>query len=388
MDDVTNFTFTLQSNLEPDKFAHNTNFEFANSFPHPIDLSGFEVAASSIFLSDQYSKETFLPQRVSPDENKNFFNTLLFDDRILVQSSTRSTLAIEKIHDNYANFIDYLKTAFATQNMHCELIVTFLEGKITKININFDPPTGFQLSIGHPVNSLLGMTTTVLAKGNYEKDIDEAYFDSYFASLADGFLANVMLYSTNTEEITLEQLKGPQTANSVINHILDALLEKDLEATMVLHPDTQSLEYSIEPEKTRVTLSSFLNQYLGLSEDFAFEDSGSVRISPKNLNFQQTDNYLFDDDSKRTSSKILVHCSIIQPQYYGGKYVRLLQLLDRFQRSNVESAYYMNPLVYKDVDTRITSSIQISIKSDQGEYIKYSKTPTVVNLHFRRKFEI
>lgn len=385
-DDYSSFTVTLQSNLERDKFHLNSNFDFSNSLPKTMDLSGYEIALQSIYFTDTYEKPVFTPHVINTSDDKNFFNTFLMDDRILVQTSTRSRLMINKIADNFTNFIDYVKSGLVAQNMHCQVIPTFTEGKITKIAIKFSPPKGFQISFAHPINRLLGLTSTILHEGDYENEIDESYYNSYYESLSDGFMGNIILYAYNAVEIELEQLKGQQTANSVINHIVTALADKDIEASMVLHPSTNALEYQIEPEKTRVVLSSFLNSFLGISQDFAFEDSGTVLISPRNVLIEENDNFLFEEDEIFTSSKVLVLCDIIQNQFYGGEKCPLLHVVDRYQRTNVQSGYIINPMVYKNVNVSYTSHINIAIKSDKNEYIPYSKSPSVVNVHLRKKY--
>ncbi len=382
----SSFTVTLQSNLERDNFPLNSNFSFSSSLPKPMDLSGYKIALQSILFTDSYEKPSFKPQIIKVDDNKNCFNTFLLDDRILAQSSTRSRLMINKVPDNYTNFMDYVKTGLMAQNMHCEVIPTFTEGKITKIAIKFKPPSGYQISFAHPINRLLGLSTTILHEGEYENDIDENYYNSYYESLHDGFMGNIILYAYNSIEIQLEQLQGRQTANSVINHIVSTLLENDIDASMIIHPSNNALEFTILPEDTRVVLSSFINDFLGIRPDFSFENSGTVILSPKNIEIEEIENFLFEDEEIFTSSKILVLCDIIQNQFYGGQKYPLLHLLDRYQRTNVQSGYTINPLVYKNVEVSYASHISISIKSDRNEFNPYSKSPSVVCVHLRRKY--
>lgn len=385
MDDVTSFTITLQSNLEKESFPLNKNFEFSNTLHRPINLEGFEVALVNAFFTDKYEKPNYLPIAVTKAENVNLFNELLSDNRIVVSKSSTSTLAVTKTEDNYVNFLTTVKTSLALQGMHCDVIVTFQAGKVVKLEVKFQPPTGYYLSLPFPVNKLLGIDLIEIHPGNYVKDIDESYYESYFKTLEDGFLGNITLFSYDNVEIELSQLKGHQTANTVLNHILEALDAHDVDASMILHADKLSIEYEITPDTTRVLLSDFLYEFFGISKEFAFKGSGNVPISSKNLFNDKTDDYLFEDDIVRSSSKILVLCSIIQHQLFGGKPVQMLQLLDRYQRSGVESAYYPNVLVYKGVNVQYASHITISLKNDQNEYISYSKYPSVVTLHLRRK---
>lgn len=386
MDGVTSFTVTLQSNLEKQSFPMNKNFEFSNSLHRPINLEGFEVALVNAFFTDKYEKPNYKPITVTKGENVNFFNEILSDNRIVVTSSSTSTLVVTKTEDNYVNFLTTVKTSLALQGMHCDIIVTFEAGKVVKLEVKFHPPTGYYLSLPFPVNRLLGIDLTEIHPGNYAKDIDESYYESYFKTIKDGFLGNITLFCYDNVEIELSQLKGHQTANTVLNHILEALDTHDVDASMILHADTLSIEYEIIPDTTRVVLSDFLYDFFGISKEFSFKGNGNVPISSKNLFNDNTDDYLFEDDVIRSSSKVLVICSIIQPQLYGGKPVQMLQLLDRFQRSGVESAYYPNILIYKDVNVQYTSHITISLKNDQNEYISYSKYPSVITLHLRRKF--
>lgn len=170
-------------------------------------------------------------------------------------SNHNTTLAITKSEDNYANFLNTVKASLALQGMHCDLIITFKEGKIVKIEIKFNPPTGYYMSVPFPLNRLLGLDFTELHPGNYEKDVDETYYDSYYKTIADGFVANITLICYDNTEIDLNQLKGHQTANTVINHIVEALDEHDVDISMILHPEKLAIEYEITPNTTRVVLS-------------------------------------------------------------------------------------------------------------------------------------
>ncbi len=140
-----------------------------------------------------------------------------------------------------------------------------------------------------------------------------------------------------------------------------------------------TISYTVESKAKAIFLSSFLNEYLGLTSTFTFRGEGSIRV-PRKILFPSK-----VAAPPKGCSKLLVQCDVIKPQVFAGKELPVLAVLDR-KHTEAVTNYVFEPtsLVYKPILVDKADHITVTLQSDQFDYIGFQDTPTVINLHFKR----
>lgn len=209
-----------------------------------------------------------------------------------------------------------------------------------------------------------------------------------FRNLPNGEVGHITKAVYDKKDVQLPQIRGKPTLSTLVNEIIATLDENHCEVSMIVHNATNVLQYEIEEDK-RVVLSKFLNNYLGLPDNFYFEGQGSIYVPESIIDPESHERFIFEALQRHTpSSKILVLTSIIGPQYFGEEEYPILAVLNRIGRSGTELVHKQNPIVYKRVNICKISQIEISLLSDTGESTSFSRNPTNLTLHFRKiKYE-
>lgn len=101
----------------------------------------------------------------------------------------------------------------------------------------------------------------------------------------------------------------------------------NLSMTQVYGRD-DAIEYELQPATSRMVLSEFLHDFLGLSSTFSFQGKGSTHVII-GLKDDDIDNPNHFDYSKGSGSKIFVCSDIIDGNYHGGSPLPYLAVIDR-----------------------------------------------------------
>lgn len=383
MDPVHSFTYTVQSNLCTDRYPNNTSYHFRNYFPRLQNLAGYKVGLVSAYITDNYEKPDFLPVVHTKIENSNFFNEYNSDHEIVVQSTTINAVTVVLSQKKLANFIDYLNDLFENAKIPCQINAEFESGVIKSIKIIFTPASDFKLSIPSPLNTILGFSTHVFSSGEFTNDLG---FNENLDSIEiqpNVNLGVVNMYKYKQETVELDPIPidtGKPQLQELLSETVGTLYSKQHDVALRILPGTNKLSFRVAPKNKRIIFSKFLNRYLGLDDNFYFQGSGTIEVPRKILNPSEIEDFL--SLPTRSSSKLFFLCNLVESQYFGGKSLPILAMVDRYTRHNIESEYVQNPILYKPVILEHVDHIEIKIQSDEGSSINHHLVPSVVTLNF------
>lgn len=381
------FTVTLQSNFCKDDYPHNTNYKFTNKLPHLLSVKDYEVGLVDLYYYDQYVR----PQNQDQDPNARlnqdnvpFFDTLLFDNEITIQTSGGARMQVLKDTDSFLNFLAGLNFALTKFNMGVHFSLNMQRGVPIQVILEFKNDFGWKLGIPETLCKVLGFEKCVFESGRYEgeRNIDL----ELFKTIPNGLVGILTTEIYQRKDVKLPQFRGKPRLSLLINNIVSLLLENDMDVSMYLDSARGPYVYYEIQDENRVTLSKFLNNYLGLPDNFYFEGEGSIVVPESIIDPASHERFLFEELQRSTpSSKVLVLTNIIGPQYFANNEYPILAVLNRVGRSaGSEIIHRINPIVYKRINLTKISEIEISLLSDTGETTSFSRNPTNLTLHFRK----
>lgn len=371
---ANSFSVTLVSNQNEEMFDHNTSSSFSNALPRSMDLSNYEVALESIYLTDHHPKEVAL---TTPEEPKMFFKLEDKDNELTVVQINTAELKIRKTSDSFVEFLDNINRTTAYVNMPITITKTLTGTEVTQISLTYTPSPGYQLFIHPPLNKVLGFTSNTFQAGTHVNDgkIDK----DLFTTMPIGNVGELSEFSETRTQVEIKQIPEKPDLEVLVSFIQAALAEQKTDVRFEVDEKKSALSYEVKNYTKRVILSESLNTYLGQTPNFALIDKGSIRV-PRNILFPSKIR-----PPPRTCSKLLVLCDLIQPQIYAAKEMPLLAVIDRkFTELATEISVEPKTLLYKAVQAGKFSQIKITLQSDNNELLKSQQNPTVVNLHFRK----
>ncbi len=379
---MDSFSVTLVSNLNGDSFAHNNSSSFANSLPRGIDLSDYEVALQQISFHDDRTE--IKVEEEEEEEKPNFFNIQEKQNEIVYVYVALDELGVEKKTDIFINFIDNLKTALEHERFGLNIIPTFKHGTIESFQLQYAPiASGYELFLEDPMPRILGFSQTTFVPGTYKNDLD--IDEDYFKTLEDGYIGKLVKFKDEKTLIEIDQIKGIPSLEDLMQEIEVSLLAKGYDATFKVNTSNGAVEFNVKPGKTKVLLSSFLNSYLGLEDNFAFIGKGTIK-APEATIFPNKKEYPLEEPKLSPCSKILVCCDLISSQYFAGREMPLLAVIERPRNLGTNFvSIEKNPLVYKSVAKGTVHQIRVWLQTGELEYLKVSSEPTVVSLIFRKR---
>ncbi len=379
----SSISVTLVSNLDSDSFAHNSGTHFSNTLPRTLDLSDYEVALQKTSFTDVYHKPKesveLVPQE---DAKKPFFNESTSDNEIIIQETTMKQLLAEKKNDLWSNFVQKLMIGVRRFNMPVVLQPFFVRGLPTSVKLTYSNTEGYELYMHEPLNKILGFSSQMFEAGEYDSDTEINL--EHFNNLPNGNQGHLMEFKITKTTALLNQILGKPDLPDLVAMIhkkLDALGHK---ITFHVKKSTSTLDYHVTPFTTRIFLSEFLNNYLGQEEYFVFHDKGTISI-PREIIYPNVRNEFYLEPQKpRSCEQILIFCSLIADQFYGGKELPILAVIPRNADSD-ETFYEPRSLVYKPVVANQVSQITCSFQTDRFEYLKFTNNPSTVTLNFKLK---
>ncbi len=331
------FTVTLVSNQNEDMFANNTSSSFSNALPRTTDLSNYEVALESIYLTDVYPRDVAVAV-VEPEE-KQFFNLEEKDNEITIVQVNASELKPRKRTEVFTEFLDSINTDAEFVNMPVNLIYTVTGPDVTQIALQYSPTPGYTLQLASPLNNILGFKELEFAAGMH---ISDTKIDvDAFKALAIGFVGSLSEISESRTHIELAQIPEKPDLENLLSLISLSLANANHTLTLTVDNKKGIVNYKVPNISKRIVLSEFLNTYLGRPDLFAFYNEGSFKVHKK--------------------------------------------IIDRKQvESATEVAFQPRSLVYKPTQAGKFNQIKISLRADNNELLPSQENPSVVNLHFRK----
>lgn len=375
------FSITLQSNLDTDKFSNNTNFRFRNSVPAGLDLHNYQVGLQSIYFTDNYDRTPPKPVVLHQKSTKPFFNTDLEEDLVVVQTTIPKHLNGIKNENRLDQFLIKFNVELAKYNYKIQISPTLQSGQIIGVKITNTSDNIYHTSLDESLGKVLGFSKLQVPHGESSSNVAIKLSD--FTSLElKSVVGTISQYRINQEEIKLSQFEGEPVLSDLCNEIVLALEKKDHKISLTAVIGHDAINFDLDSPTRRLILSDYLLDYLGLPDSFTFIGSGTVVVK-KGLSQDpnEIDDFAFQH-SKQSSSKLFVTCDLIEENYFAGKPLNYLAVIDRSTTQNMESSYHPRKILFKQVVPRNPRQIEISIYSDKLEFIPLSDSPSVVCLNF------
>ena len=189
--------------------------------------------------------------------------------------------------------------------------------------------------------------------------------------------------------VKIPQVEKNEHVETVLNAAVAALHGAGFSyISFLTFESTQSLEYNIRNPHAKILFSNFMNQYLGLSPNQYLFGSGSHRLPSRAFLTEEEEPItplIGEEPTYIPSDKLLVCTNLIDNQYFGGKSLPILCVLDRIKDKTGEIHHHQDPILYQPIKSDNFSTIRISLLTDSEEYVSFSKYPTTAVLVFRPK---
>lgn len=381
MMDQDSFSITLQSNLETENFANNTNFRFSNSVPPHINLQHYRVGLQSIYWTDYYERDESKPVVIPTVPKKPFFNSPLEDDVITLQHSVPKSLQPTKRETTFDQFIVAFNSELAKFNYKLHVSTIVRGGQIIGTKIMNTSDSVYLSHMDESLAKVLGFTQLEISHG--ENQSDKFSLVNFAAVASNAVVGKISQQHITQHELKLPQFTGKPLLSDLCNEIVAAVEEKDHKFALSKVPDHDALSFDLDGVNYRLILSEFLYDYLGIPRSFAFTGRGTVLIKKGLENPYEIDDFVFEPP-KLSSSKLFVCCDLVEANYFAGKPLHYLAILDRRSSQNTESSYTPDKILYKKVIPNNPRHIQLSIQSDNNNFISPSDHPTFATLHFTK----
>lgn len=384
------FSVAIVSNENLDFFPSNTSYSFANTFSKHLNLAGYEVALTSLTYYDRFvfDKGTILPPpppRV-PTPPKPFFDVTKNEHRLVVEKLQFVETNITKNDANFVAFIGHINDICFLSNVQVKFTLKSVGGAVTAVVAEASAPEGYYIQLTESFASILGFESNVFANGLTTGGTPDLETFGTFA--LNSKVGAIYLARRVTTELFLAQMRPKPNLAAIIANIVLTLRNAGIDASIRLKKSTKSVVWEGLGD-IRIQLSKFLNSYLGQVETFIFADDGSFKVAEDILEPPKPTDDIPEPGPppKVSSSKLLVTCSIIKDQWYGGSQGKYISVLERHETAEFWRVHYIpQNLIYKEVENDFVSQIRIGLLSDNKSFIEPYQIPTVCTLNFRKRF--
>lgn len=377
------FSLTLQSNRQTDIFSDNTNYSFRNTVPPYFNLKDYRVSLHSAYFTDTYKRASLEPRIVEPEVKTNFYDTYLAANRIIIQSATISALTPIKTSDKFDQFVISTNGFLETHKIPLHISPILDKGVVVGITLENLALAHEHIIIDEELAAVLGFSNLIVPQGesNSDSEFSLSHFDKFKKLDRVGLVERYIFVQ---RELELSQIVGRPKLSELLVDISTLCLANGHTFDLTpVHGRDDLIEFEVIPSDTRIILSNFLNTYLGLPKRYAFQGSGTVKITSGLEDFEEIDDYL-EDHTKASCSKIFICTDIIDPNYHAGSPKSYLAVVNRRDTNSEEVEYFPEKSLYKSVNFEKPSHIEISFQSDDNSFLPFSKSPSVVILNFKR----
>ena len=375
------FYVTLPSNGSMNVYPDNKKSNFTILFNTPMVLDGnYEVALANItctpIIKNDYGKiiiknskkYAFLRDYPEEDIILNLSDTKNFQDKI--NNEFQEAIQRHEFINNTLifNFIKLLKSTYLNKiTSQIDIIYVFydIQDKHTN-NPNFYIP----------VNSSKVVWDKLFIKDNFICIKREDFYNQIPYTHKVVLLGGFLLGKYNNEDIN-----AIMTAiiNNKANEYLsdwENIFIKYYSKLLNSREDTgfTTLKAELLDNKIKLTSNSKLKLHAeGICKDLIFKNQEI-----------ELDKYYYVPGQLKLTKFGIIYCDIIQEQVFGEDYRQVLQVIAL--DSDTQSISNNMDLQYVPVKKNFINSINISIKSLTGEYIKFDDDfiYTIVKLHFRK----
>ena len=134
------------------------------------------------------------------------------------------------------------------------------------------------------------------------------------------------------------------------------------------------------PERATILIRDTLAEMLGFNMDRhptrPFGPWKQLEVKDRTVESE------FPIDLNQGVHQLYVYCDIVKPHIVGDVKVRLLRIVPREEGKLVVKDY--NPIQYFPVLTNKFNTIEINIKDDRNELIRFNRGKVIATLHFRK----
>ena len=391
------FYVTLPSNASMDTHPNNKKSNYTTQFSTPLELDGnYEVALASITctpnIRNDYGKiiiNNFLSKYYPffPNEGMNklpsrLLNVKKLDDKI---NEGQEQIAFIQTFINLYLFSIFSQIKSETNVYNNLLPIFFYLSDLNDSNPNYYIPQGFNLDF----DAMVGKE-----KDNYKIKIENNMAiltrEQFYYFVSDNFsLYYYPLIGYTNNFTTLE------------NHLsgLVPYYEKKLNDQSLTHPIFDDYIYLFKKIYTTLKDTRHFTGLITLKaeihdDQIKFSSNLDLELSAdgiiKDLVFKNEkimmDTYYTLPGNLNLIKYGIIYCDIVQEQIVGEEYRQVLQIIPLNSTEGAQVLSNNLDLQYIPVKSNFISTINISIKSLTGDYIKFDDDfiYTIVKLHFRK----
>lgn len=380
------FSIYVCSNHGTDVFPQNTSFKFSNPLPEALKLDKFDVALSKISFQDRFLKSSeekiILPV---PKSGGSIFDNTIFGDVVQYFEHKQETINITKTYESFINFIAGVNATLLRLGIVANFVPKYEGEKPVEMTLNFEESNGYTLTLSGSLPKILGFQTSTFHQGTHPNTLPPDY--EFFKGISTGKSFPISVQKYEVLDIRVEHFDTPSLSDIMMDIQLK-LTEAGKQVTIIVDEEKSTLRVDTKNVWTYLVLSNFLNKYLKLPPNYLFKGDVTVNVPREVLNPinpLNLETYIRPPTPPADISldKVLVLASCASPSVFKEKYLPIIAVLDRAQ-DNDTFKFTANPAVYFPVGIKEVSSIEIQLLTDQLVHLDPFKTPTVVELHFKR----
>lgn len=376
------FMVVLSSTRDANAWPENCSSNFKNCLPQNSDLSQYNVALSSVsYFDDFVDRARNVDQGVARGD---FFGPN--QNLVTVREFILAVYYVEKTYTIVPAAVNHLNAEFEANGIKAVITLEWDGGKHTSSEITYDnsEDTGLKLEIPGVLADALGFSETRFDHGKTKSSRPPDYEDFKAMGVEEKFEIRQVEWKQTT--VALQQLHQP-TLRQIAEQIERAVHEATLVPITVHVQEERSLIRFTMGPTVSLTLSQFLNVYLGLPPSFEIKGTKLHSVPPQILDPSGGESYIRDiiDGSRFSSNKLFVECSVVCPSYYDGKRVQILAVVNR-QPGDKQMNYSPSQPIFLPVISSNFNQIHIRLLDDNLQEIIPNSMPTVATLSFKRRW--
>lgn len=368
------FELTVCSNKSLDTVPGNKSNDFINTLPRTLHIPEYEMALTSIKFSDNYTPAA----PAEPVLKMSFFTVFNEDNKFQVSSTASKWIRVNKVNERMDHSLSKMNQDLIRLDIGVVFYFVTEEGKITSINVECNPPEGYNVAILGDLAKIMGFDEAKpLPRGHSSNpyEMKPSVFDEH----SIGTLGRLHIYHFEKDNFRLPQYEDKPSLDLLLADIVLLCNESEHDVNMHFKEEPLSIEYQIQPEDTFIHLSPFLHEYIGLPDNFVFNHVGTVLLNKDAPAFH------IPPKPKEVSDLLFVECQTIEEDYFGHKALSYLACIDRQQAWSGKVLQYFkpSPVLYKRCQSHYLSSVHIRLLDGNFDLIPETSVPTKVSLVLR-----
>ena len=393
------FTIFVSSTKSVDVFENNST-NFRNLLGRNLDVSEYNVALRCIVFYDNYKtpplwERLILEAKEAPLEP--FFKKMGEDNRITFTKIIMEIVNLTNTFANLAAFTTYANEVFRQYDIDAYVVLSVtsetktVEGRevpvityrLAKL-VNFDT-NGFSLVLPRTLARVWGFTKTEFSVGTHYSDLNIS--DVYFERVRQNAVIAVEKRKAVKTSLLLPQ-KIDATLEDIVLEMQTVIKDAGGELLATVKDEELTLEYTLEPVASSLSLPPFLSKYLGLGDAGVLTGHQIIPVTAQMIKpygevYKRRHEYLLEYNL----SQIAVECNCVnETLLFNSKFLPCIALIDR-EEGIQKRIFRPKKLVFYPATKSILNHVSIKLVADTGVVIPPYERPTTVELFFQKALD-